>query len=122
MKILLKISTFFIAVIAPIENTLIALLFFVIADLITGVWKASKTEKITSRKLGSSIGKVALYFIAILTAQVCDLYFNLPKIENIVAALIVVTEVLSILENISVITGIPLLDKVKQIFQRPPQN
>lgn len=119
LKFLTAISVFFLAVIQPIQNTLIALLCFIVADVITGVWKSLKAGNFQSRKFSESIGKIFLYFIAILVTRISDLYFDLPKVNTVVTSLIVVSEVISVLENISVITGIPIIEKVQTLFKRP---
>lgn len=114
-----KLAIFFIAVMLPIQNTLMALGVFIGIDLITGVWKGIKSNTFQSRKLAQTIGKIFLYFFAVITAQIADQFFTLPKIQNVVASLVVVVEITSIMENISALTGIPILDKILSIFKRP---
>jgi phage-related holin len=123
MKFVLKLMAFLAAVLSPVQDILIALMVFCGIDLITGVWKVIKTKTpFSSRKFAQSVGKIALYFMAVLTARICDIYFDLPKIENIVIGLIVITEVTSIMENISEITGIPIIERIQTLFKRQKPN
>lgn len=118
MKIILKFLTFLALALQPIQNELYALLFFLAADAITGVWRAIKHKNFNSRKLAQTVGKFVLYFLAILVAQLADLYFSLPKIKNVTAAGLALIEIVSIMENIGAITGVNLFNKVAEIFKR----
>ncbi len=118
MKIIAALIAFFSAAIMPLQNTLIALICFVIADLVTGVWKGIKEKKFSSRKFAQSIGKCILYFIGVFVFRIADLYFDLPKVCNLVVGLIVITEVISIAENIEALTGLKIADTIKTLLRR----
>jgi hypothetical protein len=105
-----------IAVLAPIKPMLMTAMILLLIDLITGIWAALKRqEKIESAKLGRSITKFFLYNLAIITGFLMETYMSIDFIPlvKISCALIALTEGKSIFENISSITGVNFLDKLK---------
>jgi len=109
--LILVFSTFF----APIVTVMCAILVLMLIDLIVGVIASKKRgEKFSSTKLGNSGIKLLLYLIGIITGHLMALYF-IPGIPwvNIVAGLIGATEVVSIFENISDVTGTNFIRYIK---------
>lgn len=102
-----------LGLLAPLSSVFIAVLILIIADWITGIWKSLKCKRrLTSYRLRLSVTKIVTYFLAIyLAALVND--FLMPGLgintASYVAAYIGVTELISVFENISVITGKRLL-------------
>ncbi len=104
---------------APIHYALFGIVIFVIIDFLTGVWKAFRlNERIQSRRMRDTIGKFIGYFILLLIGQIFDSWFIIPLMgDNLFLQFFVFciasTEFYSILENVSIILGIPnLKDKI----------
>lgn len=86
--------------------------FFVVADTITGVMAAYKLgEPITSKKFRGIIPKYIVYGTGVLVAHVLQRQFfpDFPAMK-IIAGLVAYTELMSIDENISKITGVRLFE------------
>lgn len=103
------ISIAFLAFIAPIQWLMIGVGALIILDTITGVFKAYKKNiPISSRRFGHIISKMLLYQVAIISAYLVELMIGhsefLP-IARIVTVGIGLTELKSILENLSLVTG-----------------
>ena len=74
----------------------------------------------TSKGMGGTIDKTVLYMVAILICRGVDIAFNLTGLTEttyLVAALIASRELLSNLENISKVTGIDLVSRIRDIFK-----
>ena len=72
----------------------------VVIDLITGVAKSMKNEHPSSRGFFRSAIKLCVYFMMILTAKLVDKHLPYPFASSIMNSFLVVTEGISILENI----------------------
>lgn len=86
---------------------MLAVGFFVAADLVTGLVAAyKKQEPIVSKKLRTTISKGLGYMIAILVAHVFQVKF-MPSFQvmSLVSAALAAIELKSIDENMQVITG-----------------
>lgn len=97
-----------LAIFAPIKAVIITAIVLVIADLITGVLAAKKRgEAITSSGFKTTVGKILLYEVAICLAFLVQQYLtgDLFPASKLVAALIGLTELKSILENLDTISG-----------------
>jgi phage-related holin len=97
-----------VAVFAPIHSVLAVTLTLVVVDLVTGVIAAKKEgAAITSSKLKRSVGKLLLYELALCVSFLVQQYLTgeLFPASKIAAALIGVTELKSVMENISRISG-----------------
>jgi phage-related holin len=101
---------------------MILIVSLVIIDLITGIWASRKRgEVISSRRLRKSMPKIIGYLMAILVAIILQsphLMGDLIPLVRCVATFLAFTETLSIFENISDITGIPLLKYFKKIMRK----
>lgn len=105
-----------IGLLAPISELFIAVIILIIADWITGIWKSLKCKRrLTSFRLRMSISKLVTYLLAIYLAALFDNYLT-PNIAlnlaGYVAAYIGLTELVSIYENISIITGKELMSDI----------
>jgi len=111
-----KILAAILAYFAPIGHLLLATILFCILDFITGLVKASKLGTVNSKKMQSKAFDLFFYMSAIIASYV---FYNLFKeyvdfpIHKVTAFIILTVEFWSNMENISVITGIPLLSKDK---------
>lgn len=97
-----------LAVFSPIEAVIMSVFALVAADFITGVWASKKKgKKITSGGFKRTVGKLFLYEIAICAAFLVQTYLTgdlLPALK-LVSALIGLTELKSVLENLDAING-----------------
>lgn len=122
LKLGTKMLAWILAFLAPIKGVLAAVGFLIVADTLTGIWSAIRQgKKIESAKLRRSVTKSAAYLLAIVTGFITQKYLleNTIPIVTVVAGLIGATETLSIYENLSQISGVPLADKVKGLLQPP---
>lgn len=94
----------------PIRDFILITSFLVILDLITGVLAASRRkEKIRSRALMRTTGKLLLYYCAVLASHsVEEVFVNNIPITYFTAFTISITEFKSVLENVGAGTGTKL--------------
>ncbi len=121
------------AFLAPIGPLLLVVGLFIIADTITGIIKVFKIKKkFTSRCLSKVISKIVLYFSAIILTYILD-RFLLGQIVNkfidieyfstkIVALFACGVEIVSMKENIKLITGIDFWSKFKILLKRAKET
>lgn len=84
-----------------------AAFILIFIDLVLGVWRAKKVgEKITSKELRRSVNKICAYELAIISAFIVEKYMLDFPVVHSVTALIGLSEIKSIFENIHIITGI----------------
>jgi hypothetical protein len=111
-----EIFAFLLLFIADLKAALFAIGFLIVADTITGIWASIKlNEYITSRKGGRIISKFLLYPLSIIVAKVAENYLSpgIPWVE-VTSGIIAVVEIKSIFENISLILGFDLWQRVKE--------
>ena len=116
----LKIIAWILIFFAPIKEVMWSVGAIIIVDLITGIWAAKKSGvKFESYKLRRSITKSAAYLTAIASGFIVQKYMlqDTIPIVHVVSGLIGATELLSIYENLSKISGVPFADKVKELLQ-----
>lgn len=109
-----------LAFLAPVANTILAVLFLIFVDLVTGLAASIKEKQtITSSGLSRTIGKIFIYSTTIVVAYVVNKYllvdFDFP-IESIVSGFIAITESKSILENLNRLSEKSLLADLILIF------
>lgn len=108
-----------LAVFAPIKALMLVVGFLIFADLLTGIMAARKRgEKITSAAMRRTVSKLAVYHIVILAGFLTEVYMidNAIAISKIAAGIIGITELLSILENSSVILEQNVFKKLIKIL------
>jgi phage-related holin len=113
------VSAAFAAFLAPLIPTFVFVGFLVMSDFVTGVAKAQKKGNISSavmiRKFYKSIG----YFIGILVAAFCEMYFgDAVPFTKAVVAIIALTELQSLRENIFELSGTDILKPIINILQK----
>lgn len=110
------VAAFLFQKILPVSPFMAACTVLVVADWITGVSAARvRKEIIISRGLRKTINKSVYYMLAIMLSQMMqDIYPILTGTTYIVGFYIASTEFLSIIENISTITGTNVIGAVKK--------
>jgi len=113
-EILAFITIFF----SELQSALIAVGFLIMMDTFTGIWGSWKTKgrkSIHSSKIGRIISKLILYQLAIIVAKVAETYLSpvIPWVD-VTAGILAIIEVKSIFENISIILGFDLWDRVRK--------
>lgn len=113
-----EIAAFLCMFFADLKSALLTVGFLIMADTFTGIWAAWKRngrKSITSRKAGRILSKLILYPLAIIVAKAAQDYLA-PAIPwtDVTAGIIAVVEVKSIFENISLVLGFDLWEKVKK--------
>lgn len=102
-------------------HSIVVALIFNAADLVTGILSAIKEKNLQSSKLRDGIFKKGGFIICYFLALMIDMYgsevgFNLTvELLPIVLGFVCLTEVVSIIENISKMTDI-LPDKLLSLF------
>lgn len=100
---------------SPVKELIFVLLFFIIIDFFTGAWNSvRKGEKFHSKKIGNTVSKIILYTLGVIVAHVAQKYIFPDQIPfiSIITGFICMTEIKSIYENISEITGIDIWKQV----------
>ena len=118
--LLLKALGWAAVFLAPVKSVMLATIFLVGTDLVTGLYAAHKrSEKISSNGIRRTVTKTLAYMAAIICSHVMNLYFLDGVIDSvkIVSGLIAVTEFQSLMENLSSILKFDLwaavLDKLQ---------
>ena len=113
-KYLPLILTGIIAYLSPIVTSLIFVGGLVMFDWITGMIKGSKLGTFNSRTMIKKFYTGASYLIAIAAVRLCEVYFGeeVPLVKPLVA-IIALSELQSMRENIEAITGV---DSLKHLF------
>lgn len=108
MKALESLALAIIAVFAPIQAAITTVAILIAIDLITGIMASKKRgEPITSAGIKRTVGKVMLYEAALCVSFLVQTYLTgdiLPAVK-LISALVGVTELKSILENMDSISG-----------------
>lgn len=110
---------------APIQTYCMIMFFLIMVDFIFAIIKAYKLgEKIESKKMGNTIGKILLYCLAVLVVFVMDTFIVHSGVNptKIVAVSVCMVEFKSILETFESITGIDVYSKIKGIMTRGETN
>lgn len=129
---LLTLISILFAFFLPISGILFLILFLILIDTITGIWKAKKLNiPITSRKLSAIISKLVLYECAIIMLYLVDFwildaivlkFFSIPLlITKITALTLCSVELISIGENYRQITGTNFYQALKNLLSRAAQ-
>ena len=107
------------AVFAPIVPMLITTIVLIIFDLISGILASLKRgESFKSSALRRTVTKFFVYDMAIIAGFITEKYLlndSLPLVK-IVAGIISVTELSSLYENLNIIYGSNIFNKILAIF------
>lgn len=126
--IISSLGTLIINIIGKPTDELMILLLLMIIDLITGtlvsaVWhKSSKTKsgKLSSRVMFKGIVKKILTLVIVVIAYQLDILLNINMIRYIVIIMLIIEEILSIIEVIT-LTGLKvptIITKALDILER----
>ncbi len=118
-KYVILIVTGIITFISPIADTLIFVGIISVFDFVTGIMKAHKSGTISSRRMINKLYAVIGYFVGILISHLLEGYFGdaIPMVKAVVA-IIALTEIQSVRENIKEISGTDILSPLTKILQR----
>lgn len=120
-KYSLDLLTLFVAFMTPLAVVFLAMFVFVLADFITGVWKAYVMPKktVSSRKMSHSVSKFIFYFIGILLAAIANsvLELDMPA-AKMVLGFIIVIELRSIDENMKIVLGYSIFGRILDTLKR----
>lgn len=121
-EILAFLAIFF----AAIQGALLAIGFLIMADTFTGIWATLKKDgvkSVTSRKAGRILTKLILYPLAIIVAKVAEDHLapSIPWVE-VTAGILAAVEVKSIFENISIVLGFDLWDRIKKVIWKDKEE
>jgi hypothetical protein len=121
---LLTIVSFF----TPIHQLLFLTTVLIAADFVTGVAASLRTGKrFTSSRVGATLVKVAVYSIGLCTSYIVETHFvkELPVVRML-ASLVGLRELLSIFENLNIVSGqnllTALINKVQSDSDKTPKS
>lgn len=112
---LVKTGIAAVAYFSPLYEMFVVMMFFVLADLISGIIASNKRGvPRSSRRLRKSVVKLVCYISAIMLAFSAEQAFQVEWFvaHRAVGAFICAVEFISILENFAVITGRPVFLKI----------
>jgi phage-related holin len=118
-KYTIYLITGLIAYLTPILTSLLLVGGLVMFDWITGIIKAHKLGTLSSRAMIKKFYTGASYLVAIAAVRLCEVYFGdeIPLVKPVIA-MIALSELQSMRENIQAITGIDLLKNLFNVLQR----
>jgi phage-related holin len=122
-KYTIYLITGLIAYLTPILTSLLLVGGLVMFDWITGVIKAHKLGTLSSRAMIKKFYTGASYLVAIAAVRLCEVYFGdeIPLVKPVIA-MIALSELQSMRENIQAITGIDLLKNLFNVLQRKSES
>ncbi len=104
-----------VAVFAPLQKMMFALLFLVCTDFVTGIWAVYHTkQQLSSRRLARTIVKTFVYLTTVCVVHVANKFllsagdFSLP-LDSLIVSFIALTELKSIFENLHKVQKQPFL-------------
>lgn len=112
---------YFAALIAPMRATMAALLILVICDFLTGIYKVVKFkgwEAVKSAKMGKSITKLVMYYLAIVAGLACEIITPGIPFTKVATGFVAVVELKSIYENVGAITGVNIWVAVREYLDK----
>jgi phage-related holin len=119
--VLIKAGLAVLALLAPIKAALITAMVVTVIDLVSGLLAARKRgEKITSAGLKNTLVKIFVYQFVIILGYFIEknLIGDLLPLTKILTGYIGITELLSVLENLEDITGLPILKVLIKKFSK----
>lgn len=120
-SLLIKIALSTCVVFLPLKSTMVVVVVLTFVDLLSGLAAAKKQgDPITSSGLKRTILKILAYEMVIMLSFLVEQYLSgdVVPLVKIMGGMIGITELKSVLENIEIISGIPLvkllIDKLTQ--------
>jgi uncharacterized membrane protein len=115
-KYALAIVSGLMAYYTPLREVFVFVGILVISDFVTGISKAIKNKEFTSakciRKFWVSLG----YFVGISVARAFEIYIGQDVIVKPMVAIISVSEVQSLRENILALTQVDIIKPITNLF------
>jgi len=104
---------------APITWSIVGIGVLVFADVFTGISAAKKRgERIRSKGMSRTVGKMLYYTIAIVLSRVMELAFiSWLPVAQLTSGYIAIVEFKSNLENIAQVTGVDVWNHLKDRFE-----
>lgn len=100
-----------LAAFPPVWAVFIILILLILLDTITGIIQAIQLKRFNSRILRMAVKKIITYSVCILTTRLLeqgvDFFFQTTAITQTIIGFLIVTEAVSILENLTLM-GVPL--------------
>lgn len=113
-----------LAILAPIQDSMVAVGVLITLDFIFGIIAAKKKgDSISSRRMADSIIKMLVYQLLIISAFVAQEYLApwLPLTKTTLS-FIGMVELYSIGESFTIITGLPFLKYLKNVIKNNMKN
>jgi phage-related holin len=122
-KYTIYLITGLVAYLTPILTSLLLVGGLVMFDWITGVMKAHKLGTLSSRAMIKKFYTGSSYLAAIAAVRLCEVYFGdeIPLVKPVIA-MIALSELQSMRENIQAITGVDLLKNLFNVLQRKSES
>jgi len=122
-KYTIYLITGLVAYLTPILTSLLLVGGLVMFDWITGVMKAHKLGTLSSRAMIKKFYTGSSYLVAIAAVRLCEVYFgdDIPLVKPVIA-MIALSELQSMRENIQAITGVDLLKNLFNVLQRKSES
>lgn len=98
-------------------NILIAVYVLIIFDTITGLIKAIQKREVSSSSFFRVLVKCLIYFVLIITGRLVDKVVPVGFASSIIESFLVVTEALSIIENLNHL-GFPVPTQLVKILKQ----
>lgn len=122
LKLGISILTLFFS---PFYMSLTILFILIIIDTVAGGYYAYKARRFTSKGFRKSLFKLLTYFISIFVVRLLEMgiseLINTEAITNLMTSYLVVTEVLSVLRNLTLL-GAPLPSGLTRIIIKQIKN
>lgn len=108
-----------LTIFAPIHVAFTILMILIAIDTGTGIAQGLKTRRFSSRHLRKAANKVILYGVCVITTRLLEqgilYFFSTTMISQMVLGFLIVTETLSIIENL-ILLGIPIPENFVSII------
>lgn len=119
-ELLAKIGLTALVYLSPMQEVFIVMMIFVGFDLLTGIVASSvKGIPRSSRRARKSIIKLMCYLSAVVLAYLAEKAFDIEWLAShrFIGAFICLVEMVSVLENLAVISGKPIFLKIITIIR-----
>lgn len=111
------------AFLSPLAPTLYFVGVLVVCDFTTGVLKAYRNKNLNSRKMIKKFYDSSAYMIGIIVASCVENYFgDAVPIVKATVAIIALTELQSLRENIKELTGTDVLQPLSNILKKKSEE
>ena len=114
-SILIKILMSLVAIIAPLQSSILAMGFLIMADLVLGILASRKKGiPFSSKRLKDTGIKMLVYNTLLISGFVAQTYMvNWLPFVKIVLTFLAIVEITSLSESFQAITGLPFIKFIK---------